>query len=97
MAELVPDQRNYYYLLESERAGIHKPILAALYTVHQSPRLADGETGLGISPANRIPAEQVNAFPEQVQFAANTIRSLTNALTAEGWSGRDLWDGAKGR
>ncbi|MEM8809791.1 MAG: D-Ala-D-Ala carboxypeptidase family metallohydrolase, partial [Cyanobacteria bacterium P01_G01_bin.38] len=46
---------------------------------------------------NRIPAEQVNAFPEQVQFAANTIRSLTNALTAEGWSGRDLWDGAKGR
>ncbi|MEM9905306.1 MAG: D-Ala-D-Ala carboxypeptidase family metallohydrolase [Cyanobacteria bacterium P01_D01_bin.44] len=97
MAELVPDQRNYYYLLEAERVGIHKPILAALYTVHQSPRLTDGETGLGISPANRIPAEQVNAFPEQVQFAANTIRSLTSDLTAQGWSGRDLWDGDKGR
>ncbi|NEP19601.1 MAG: peptidase M15A [Leptolyngbya sp. SIO4C1] len=97
MAELLPDQRNYYYLLEAERAGIHKPILAALYAVHQEPRLADGEVGLGISPANRIPAEQVNTFPEQAQYAANTIRSLTSALTAEGWSGRDLWDGAKGR
>jgi hypothetical protein len=97
MAELSPDQRNYYYLLEAERAGIHKPILAALYAVHQEPRLMDGEMGLGISPANRVAVSQVNTFPEQVQYAANTVRSLTNALTAEGWTGRDLWDNAQGR
>ena len=97
MAQLVPDQRNYYYLLESERVGIHKPILAALYTVQQEPRLVDGETGLGISPANRISVEQVNTFPEQVQFAANTLRSLTSLLTSEGWSGGDLWDANQGR
>ena len=97
MTELVPDQRNYYYLLEAERAGIHKPILAGLYTVHQSPRLMDGETGLGIAAANRVPVEQVNTFPEQVQYAANTLRSLTSTLTADGWNGGDLWDAAKGR
>jgi hypothetical protein len=51
MATLSPDQRNYYYLLESERTGIHKPILAALYQIHSSPSLSDGQTGLGISPA----------------------------------------------
>ncbi|MEM9266108.1 MAG: D-Ala-D-Ala carboxypeptidase family metallohydrolase [Cyanobacteria bacterium P01_F01_bin.13] len=97
MAELVPDQRNYYYLLEAERAGIHKPILAGLYAVHQSPRLIDSETGLGIVPANRISVEQVDRFPEQVQYAANTLRGLTSTLTADGWSGNDLWDAAKGR
>ncbi|ESA35784.1 peptidase m15a [Leptolyngbya sp. Heron Island J] len=97
MAELVPDQRNYYYLLESERAGIHKPILAGLYAVHDAPRLMDGETGLGISAANKIPVDQVNTFPEQVQYAANTLRALTNKLTADGWNGSDLWDGSKGR
>ena len=97
MAELVPDQRNYYYLLEAERAGIHKPILAGLYAVHQAPRLMDGETGLGISAANRIAVAQVNTLPEQVQYAANTLRGLTNTLTANGWSGSDLWDAAKGR
>lgn len=97
MADLSPDQRNYYYLLEAERAGIHKPILAALYEVHSEPRLMDGETGLGIEPANRIAVAQVNTFPEQVQYAANTLRSLTNSLTAEGWTGRDLWDNTKGR
>ncbi|MEO0756350.1 MAG: D-Ala-D-Ala carboxypeptidase family metallohydrolase [Cyanobacteria bacterium J06648_16] len=97
MAELTPDQRNYYYLLEAERAGIYKPILAALYDVHESPNLTDGETGLGIAPANKISADEVNTFPEQVQYAANTIRSLTSALTAEGWNGRDLWDASKAR
>ena len=97
MAELVPDQRNYYYLLEAERAGIHKPILAGLYSVHQSPRLMDGETGLGIAAANKVPVDQVNTFPEQVQYAANTLRGLTSTLTADGWSGNDLWDAAKGR
>ncbi len=97
MAELVPDQRNYYYLLEAERAGIHKPILAGLYAVHHSPRLMDGETGLGISAAHQVPVDQVNTFPEQVQYAANTLRSLTSSLTASGWRGSDLWDAAKGR
>ena len=97
MAELTPDQRNYYYLFESERAGIYKPVLAALYDVHESPRLDDGETGLGIAPANKVSASEVNTFSEQVQYAANTVRSLTSALTAEGWSGSDLWDSSKGR
>ena len=97
MAALVPDQRNYYYLLEAERAGIHKPILAGLYTVHQAPRLMDGETGLGIAAVNQVPLDQVNTFPEQVQYAANTLRGLTSTLTADGWNGGDLWDAAKGR
>lgn len=97
MATLAPDQRNYYYLSEAERAGIHKPILAALYQVFQAPPLLDGETGLGISAANQVAVAQVNTFPEQVQYAANTIRSLTGTLTADGWSGSDLWDSRKGR
>jgi len=97
MAQRSPDQRNDYYLIEAARAGIHKPILAALYATQGKPPLTDGETGLGIAPANRIPPDQVNTFPEQVQYAANTIRSLTNHLTATGWQGKDLWDGAQGR
>ncbi|MBE9077108.1 DUF882 domain-containing protein [Romeria aff. gracilis LEGE 07310] len=97
MAQLTPDQRNYYYLIEAERAGIHKPILAALYEVQAQPKLSDGESGLGISPANRVAMVEVNTFPEQVQYAANTLRSLTDTLIAEGWSSADLWDAAKGR
>lgn len=97
MATLSPDQRNYYYLIEAERAGIHKPILAALYQAHSSPKLTEGETGLGISPANRVSLAQVNTFPEQVQYAANVIRSLTDSLIAQGWSSGDLWNAAQGR
>ncbi|MEM8545411.1 MAG: D-Ala-D-Ala carboxypeptidase family metallohydrolase [Cyanobacteria bacterium P01_H01_bin.119] len=97
MASLASDQRNYYYLIEAARTGIHKPILAGLYAVHQSPRLLDGETGLGIAPANQVSIAQVNTFPEQVQYAANTIRSITDTLTAQGWSGKDLWNGDAGR
>ncbi|RZM82649.1 D-Ala-D-Ala carboxypeptidase family metallohydrolase [Leptolyngbya iicbica] len=97
MAQRSPDQRNDYYLIEAARAGIHKPILAALYATQRKPPLVDGETGLGIAPANRIPPDQVNTFPEQVQYAANTIRSLTSHLTATGWQGKDLWDMAAGR
>ncbi|HEY9737282.1 MAG TPA: D-Ala-D-Ala carboxypeptidase family metallohydrolase [Trichocoleus sp.] len=97
MTQLSPDQRNYYYLIEAARAGIHKPILAALYAVHQQPTLVDGETGLGISSINRIALEQVNSLPEQVQYAANTLRSLTGALIAEGWPGSDLWMSEQGR
>ncbi|HEY9892146.1 MAG TPA: peptidase M15A [Candidatus Sericytochromatia bacterium] len=92
MATLSLDQRNYYYLLEAERTGIHKPILAALYQAHSSPSLADGQTGLGISPANQVSLAQVNTFPEQVQYAANTVRSLTDSLVAQGWIGIDLWN-----
>ncbi|HEY9876885.1 MAG TPA: D-Ala-D-Ala carboxypeptidase family metallohydrolase [Leptolyngbyaceae cyanobacterium] len=97
MTQLSPDQRNDYYLIEAARAGIHKSILAALYTVQRQPALTDGETGLGIAPVNRIALEQVNSFPEQIQYAANTLRSLTDALVAEGWQGNDLWDGQQGR
>ena len=97
MTTLSPDQRNYYYLIEAARAGIHKPILAALYTVHHQPRLTDGEVGLGIVPTNQIGIDQVNTFAEQVQFAANTVRSLTDALIQQGWPGNDLWDTNAGR
>ncbi len=97
MATLSPDQRNYYYLLEAERAGIHKPILAALYQAHSSPSLSDGETGLGVSPANRVALSAVNTFPAQVQYAANAIRSLTESLVAQGWKGTDLWHTEQGR
>jgi hypothetical protein len=97
MAKRSPDQRNDYYLIEAARTGIHKSILAALYATQRKPPLTDGETGLGIAPANRIPPDQVNTFPEQVQYAANTIRSLTDQLTAAGWQGQDLWDAAEGR
>ncbi|MGJ3245434.1 MAG: D-Ala-D-Ala carboxypeptidase family metallohydrolase [Elainellaceae cyanobacterium] len=97
MAALNPDQRNYLYILDAVRVGIHKPILAALYAVHNSPRLFDGETGLGIAPINRVPPDRVNTFAEQVQYAANTIRSITERLIAQGWKGNDLWDGNQGR
>ncbi len=97
MGILTADQRNYYFLLEAERTGIHKPILAALYAVHNAPNLTDGETGLGIAPANRVSLEQVNTFAEQVQFAANTVRSITNRLAESGWKGSDLWDPDQGR
>lgn len=97
MGKLTPDQRNYLYLLEAERAGIHKPILAALYQVQGKPTLEDGETGLGIAPANRIPLDQVNTFSGQVQYAANTIRSITDSLIAQGWQAADLWSNETGR
>ncbi|HEY9619791.1 MAG TPA: D-Ala-D-Ala carboxypeptidase family metallohydrolase [Crinalium sp.] len=97
MTELTEDQRNYYYLIEAARTGIHKSILAALYAAHKSQPLTDGETGLGIAPINRIPPDQVNTFPEQVQYAANTIRSITSALTAQGWQANDLWNDTDAR
>lgn len=96
MATLSLDQRNYYYLLEAERTGIHQPILAALYQAHSSPNCADGQTGLGITPANRVSLAQVNTFPAQVQYAANAIRSLTASLVAQGWVGADLWNARQG-
>ncbi|MEO1094400.1 MAG: peptidase M15A [Cyanobacteria bacterium J06638_28] len=92
MAQRSPDQRNEYYWIEATRTGIHKSILAALYAVQGEPPLSDGETGLGIAPANRIPPSQVNTLSEQVHYAANTLRSLINMLTADGWQGKDFWN-----
>lgn len=97
MADLTADQRNYFYLFEADRTGIHKPILAALYAAQGSPNLTDGETGLGISPANKVPLDQVDTFNEQAQYAANTVRSITDKLTAQGWKGNDIWDANLGR
>jgi hypothetical protein len=97
MAGLSADQRNSHYFNGAVRAGIHKPLLAALYAVHRRPMLEDGELGLGVSPANRIALEQVDRFAEQVQFAANTIRSITDKLTAQGWKGTEIWDVDEGR
>ncbi|MBD2110587.1 MULTISPECIES: D-Ala-D-Ala carboxypeptidase family metallohydrolase [Cyanophyceae] len=97
MSTLAPDQRNYYYLLEGERAGVHKPILAALYAVHNQPQLTDGETGLGIAPVNQVDMGEVDTFAAQVHYAANTLRSLTNGLIEQGWSGADIWDVSVGR
>ncbi|MEB3337970.1 MAG: D-Ala-D-Ala carboxypeptidase family metallohydrolase [Leptolyngbyaceae bacterium] len=97
MTKLTPDQRNEVYLLEAERTGIHKPILAALYQVQNKMSLVDGETGLGIAPANRITLNEVNTFLGQVQYAANTIRSITDSLINQGWKSSDLWNPEQGR
>lgn len=97
MAGLNADQRNDYFLQAAVRTGIHKPILAALFAAQQRPSLSDGEVGLGISPANRIPLEQVNTFAQQVQYAANTVRSITGKLLSQGWQAADLWDVNQGR
>lgn len=97
MSQLNPEQRNYDYLIEAERVGIHKPILAALYAVHRTPPLADGDNGLGITPANQVIPIHLDTFGEQTQYAANTIRALTDGLIAQGWQGSDLWDSEKGR
>ncbi len=96
MTTLTPEQRNYYYLLEAERTSIHKPILAALYVAQGQPSVNQGETGLGISPANRIPLEAVDTLVKQVHHAANTIRSLIAQLAAKGWIGSELWNSEKG-
>lgn len=92
MAKLTPTQRYYYYLVAAERAGIHQPILAALYAVHQTPELSDGEAGLGLLPTAQVPAARLDTFAEQVEYAANTVRSLTDNLIEQGWRGSDLWD-----
>lgn len=97
MGQLTPDQRQILYVQEAARSGIHKAILAALYQIQAKPVLTDGETGLGIAPANQIALKQVDTFLAQVQYAANTIRSLTNSLTVGGWKSVELWDAEQGR
>jgi len=94
---MTPDQRDRLYQLEAERVGIHKPILFALYQAHRQPNLSDGETGLGISPANRITLEAVNTFQGQIHYAANTLRSFTDSLAAQGWTAEDMWQAEQGR
>lgn len=97
MEKLTPDQRNHDYLTEASRTGIHKPLLAALYAAHGQPPLADGETGLGLVPIHQVDLAQVETFVGQVQFAANTLRRLTQRLVDQGWASADLWDAATGR
>ena len=97
MADLAPDQRNYFYLIAAGRVGIHKSILYALRLVQARPDLADGEKGLGLTPGNSGGDINFDTFPEQVQYAANTLRSLTNQLVDEGWQGDDFWDRDEGR
>jgi hypothetical protein len=97
MGQLTPEQRHHLYVQEATRSGIHKAMLAALYQVQTKPSLIDGETGLGIAPANQIALEQVNTLSAQVQYAANTVRSLTHSLIAEGWTSVELWHTEEGR
>lgn len=92
MTKLSPDWRNYLYLQQAESVGIHKPILAALYAVHKEPTVTEEETGLGISPANRIPWERLNSFVQQVEYAANTIRTLTETPIDRCWEPGQLWE-----
>ncbi len=97
MAKLTPTQRYYYYLVAAQRTGIHQPILTALYAAHQEPPLDDGETGLGLRPTRQVPLAVLNTFAEQVQYAANTVRALTDDLIAQDWQGKDIWDVARDR
>ena len=97
MDKLAPDQRNHYYLLEAIRTGLHKPLLAALYAVQGQPPLDDGETGLGLVPIHQVDLAQMETFVGQVQFAANTLRRLTQRLIDQGWTNADLWNAAAGR
>jgi hypothetical protein len=94
---LSSEQRNYYYVIEAERVGIHKSLLAALHYAHGAPNLKDQETGLGIWAVNVILQDELDTFPEQVQYAANTIRALTDHLINSGWKAADLWNVQEGR
>jgi hypothetical protein len=97
MPLLTSEQRADLFCQAAIRTGIHQPLLAALHTVHPEPKLADGETGLGISPANQVPLEVISTIAGQVHYAANTICSLSQSLTAQGWSGANFWSSEQGR
>ena len=102
MAILNADQRNYIYILEAARVGIHKPILAALYVAHSGNRDFQGtapEKGgatLGMVAANGVTQAKLDSFEEQVQYAANAMRSFTDRLIGKGFSPIALWDGDRG-
>ncbi|MBW4691309.1 MAG: peptidase M15A [Lyngbya sp. HA4199-MV5] len=97
MRPLTSAQRQHLYVEAAARTGIHQAILAALYQVQAKPALTEGESGLGIAPANQIVLEQVDTFPAQVNYAAHTIRSLIHHLTDEGWQSAELWHVEQGR
>jgi hypothetical protein len=94
---LTPDQRNEYYLMEAQRLGIHKPILAALYYCQQSPALSDGERGLGMMPIHQVTLDDLDTFGMQVQATAEAIDLLMEQLINQGWHGGDLWEVDQGR
>ncbi len=99
MAILNADQRNYIYILEAARVGIHKPLLAALYVAHSGNRDFQGkaeDNALGMLAAPGVTQARLDSFEEQVQYAANTLRSLTDALIEKGFSPIALWDGDRG-
>ncbi|HIK15400.1 MAG TPA: peptidase M15A [Leptolyngbyaceae cyanobacterium M33_DOE_097] len=96
MGTLTLNQRHRIYRRAAERTGIHSPLLTALYRVQCKPRLADGETGLGISPAHQIALQQIMTFKQQVEVAASTLRALTSQLTVAGWKGKEIWDSVTG-
>lgn len=97
MAQLLTEQRDRLYQRAAQRVGLHPPILAALAHVHGRQTLSDGERGLGVAPAHRLPLEQVNSLPGQIHYAANTLRSLYQHYLALGWKPGDLWHVAQGR
>jgi len=96
MGTLTLNQRHMIYRRAAERAGIHFPLLTALYRVQRKPQLTDGETGLGISPAHQVALQQLTTFKQQVEVAASTVRALTSQLTVEGWKGKEIWDSVTG-
>jgi len=97
MKLLTSAQRDHRYRQAALRTGIHKPLLSALYEVQSQPILVDGETGLGITPANHISLDAVNSFGGQVAIAANTLRCFTQTLINQGWKSADLWHSEQGR
>ncbi len=97
MKLLTSAQRDHLYRQAALRTGIHPPLLTALHEIQTQPLLQDGETGLGITPANQISLDQVNTLTGQVKIAANTIRRLTQTLIEQGWKAADLWHSEQGR
>lgn len=97
MAPLVSPQRDALYAQAAARTGIHAPLLAALYAVQRQPYLTDGDSGLGMTPANQLPGDAVNTVVNQVHYAANTLRSLVSYLTAKGWQPGDFWQSGQDR
>lgn len=91
MARLTWEQRQHYYQREARRTGVHLPLLVALHHCQQSPPLGDGEVGLGIGAIHDLLPHQLDSFPQQVHYAANTLRWLLEMLMDQHWSSGDLW------
>ncbi|NJM58487.1 MAG: hypothetical protein HC857_15175, partial [Synechococcales cyanobacterium RU_4_20] len=69
MAIFDADQRNYLYVLEAARVGIHKSILAALYAVHnsaiQNPACSDALGDADAQDSSRTAPQPHDALPEE--------------------------------